>query len=95
MHLTEQMAELVISMQAVQGSMQRGDARLGSVEIELKANSATTAEVRDILQTGKAGLKVLAGLGSLLRWAGYLATAGAALYVGWHMITHGGKPPGD
>ena len=93
MHLTEQMAELVIGMKAVQGSVQSGGAKLTSIEAELQTNSETTGEVRDILRTVKGGLKMLSWMGALVRWAGYLAGAGSALYVGWHMLTHGGQPP--
>ena len=32
--------------------------------------------------------------GVVLKWVGGLAGAAAAIYTGWHMLTHGGKPPG-
>lgn len=92
--LTDQMAELVIGMQAVHQALQRGDSRMGDLEAELKANSDTTAEIRDILAAVKTGIKVLGGIGTMARWAGYLAGAGAAVYTAWHMLTHGGRPPG-
>lgn len=92
--LTDQMAEVVVSMQAIERCLQTGEHRMGGIEAELRTNSTTTTEVRDILDTAKVGLRALGAIGTLVRWAGYLAAAGAALYTGWHMITHDGKPPG-
>ena len=92
--LAEQMGEISIAMRDIQSCLQRGDSRMGGLETELSKNSSTTAEVREILDTARAGLKVLGGIGTMVRWAGYLAAAGAALYTGWYMLTHGGKPPG-
>jgi len=92
--LAEQMAELSVVMQDIKTCLQRGDSRMGGLEHELSKNSTTTTEVREILDTARAGLHVLGGIGTLVRWAGYLAAAGAALYTGWYMLTHGGKPPG-
>ena len=94
MHLTEQMAELVIGMQSVQTSMKSSGVKLTSIEGELQTNSETTGEVRDILRTVKGGLKMLSWMGTAVRMIGYLAAAGAAIYSAWHMATHGGKPPG-
>jgi len=92
--LTEQLAEVAVRLQEVSQCLQLGEARMGNIETELRANSATTVEVREILSTAKAGFKVLGGIGTLVRWAGYLAAAGATIYTAWHMLTHGGKPPG-
>lgn len=92
--LIEQLADVAVTMQDVKDCLQKGDRRMGSLETELRDNSAVTAEVRDILSVAKVGLRVLGGVGVLVRWAGYLAAAGASLYAAWHMIKHGGKPPG-
>lgn len=92
--LAEQLAEVAIRLQDVSKCLQVGEARMGSIESELRANSDTTTEVRDILTTAKAGFKVLGGIGTLARWVGYLAAAAASVYGLWHMVAHGGKPPG-
>ena len=92
--LAEQMAEISVAMHDIKSCLQRGDGRMGGLEAELSKNSTTTTEVREILDTARAGLKVLGGIGTMVRWMGYLAAAGAALYTGWHMLTNGGKPPG-
>lgn len=92
--LVDQLAEVAVQMREVRQCLQVGEDRMGSMEAELRANSATTTEVREILTTAKAGFRVLGGIGTLVRWAGYLSAAGATIYTAWHMITHGGKPPG-
>lgn len=92
--LIEQLADVAATMQEVHACLQRGDTRMGSLETELKGNSAVTAEVRDILSVAKVGLRVLGGVGMLVRWCGYVAAACAAIYSAWYIATHGGKPPG-
>ena len=92
--LIEHLADVAATMQEVRACLQRGDTRMGSLEAALTGNSAVTAEVRDILSVAKMGLRVLGGVGMLVRWCGYVAAAGAAIYSAWYMATHGGKPPG-
>ena len=92
--LVEQLAEVAVALRDVQACMQRGDTRMGAMESELSVNSTVTAEVRDILSVAKVGLRVLGGVGTLVRWVGYLSAAGAAIYSAWYMVTHGGRPPG-
>lgn len=92
--LIEQLADVAVTMQEVKDCLQKGDNRMASLETELTTNSTVTAEVRDILSVAKVGLRVLGGVGVLVRWVGYLAAAGAAIYSAWYMATHGGKPPG-
>lgn len=93
-HLTEQVAEQVAAMRAIGAMAARMDSRMGALEVELASNSEVTAEVRDMLQIGRAGLKVLGGLGTAARWVGYLSAAAASVYALAYTITHGGKPPG-
>ena len=92
--LIEQLADVAVTMQEVRACLKQGDSRMASLETELSTNSDITTEVRDILSVAKVGLRVLGGVGVLVRWAGYLAAAGAAIYSAWYMATHGGKPPG-
>jgi len=92
--LAEQIAEAVAALREGAFSAQRVESRMGILETELAANSETTTEVREILATARAGLKVLGGLGTAARWVGYLAAAATAVYALWYTVTHGGKPPG-
>lgn len=91
--LTEQQAELVVLSQGTKACLQRGDERMAAIEAELLANSAVTAEIRDILNVARVGLRVLGAIGTAVRWAGYIATALGAIYVAVYMATHGGKTP--
>lgn len=67
--------------------------RLKSVEAELRSNSETTREVRELLDAGKSGLRVLGWLGAAGKWIGTLATAGIAVYGALYAITHNGQLP--
>ena len=93
-YLAVQMAEIALSLQEINSGLQERGKRLAAVELELKTNSATTQEVRDILATARAGLKVLGGIGQVVRWMGYLSAAAASVYGFLLLIKHGGKPPG-
>ena len=93
-HMTRQMAEVTVAMQDVSRCLEQGGAKMSSVQSELQQTSQTIGEVRDILAAVKVGLKVIGGIGTLVRWAGYVAAAGAAIYTFWHMLKNGGKPPG-
>ena len=55
--LAEQMAEISVAMHDIKSCLQRGDGRMGGLEAELSKNSTTTTEVREILDTARAGLK--------------------------------------
>lgn len=92
--LTDQISEVTVGMQGVQSCLTQGATRMQRIEQELAANSTITAEIRDILSAVKLGLKVLGSIGLIVRWAGFIAAACAAIYTSWHMIQHGGKPPG-
>lgn len=86
--LTDQMAELLVEVREFRRA---GDSRLGSLEAELAANSETTAEVRDILQVAKAGLKVIGGIGTFVKWVGGIA-GGLAAAWGLYVTARGGVP---
>lgn len=60
---------------------------------ELAANTVITTEVRELLALGRNGLKVLGWLGSFIKLAGALATAGLALYAAFYALTHDGRMP--
>ncbi len=77
--------------------LQNGDIRMTAMEASLKANTDVTASmardmetIREVLQAGKAGLKVLAALGSIARWLAPIITVGGLIWA----IIHG-KFPGD
>lgn len=86
--LTDQMAELLLEVRDLR---RQGDSRFGSLEAELASNSETTAEVRDILQVAKAGLRVIGGLGTFVKWVGGIATGLAAAW-GLYVTARGGIP---
>lgn len=67
--------------------------QLSTMSAELKRNSATTNEVRELLDVGKAGLKVLGWLGAGAKWLAPIATMCVAVYSFWYAVFHGGQLP--
>lgn len=70
------------------------DTELHELRAELAENTRITAQVRELLDAMRAGLRVIGWLGKAAKWGGALAAAGTALYTAYHMATHGGRPPG-
>lgn len=70
-----------------------GGERMGRIEDKLDANTETTREVRELLETGRALFRFASGFGRFARWLAGLIAAGVAIYGAWHNST-GGKPPG-
>ena len=93
--LAEQLAEMVVAMRGVQSCMQVGETRMTGLENELKNNSATTTEVRDILNTARGAFKFFGYVGVVTKWLAAMAAAGYGAYKLWYMITHGGALPPD
>ena len=77
----------------MQSRLNSGGARMKRIEDELKANSATTAEIRDVLAAARMGFKVLGGLGVAAKWLGVLAAAAVSIYTAIYAATHGGATP--
>ena len=90
-----QLAWLADRMTAVESCLAQGTERMGTMQAELSANTDVTNEVRDILGAAKGFFRFCSAAGVVLKWVGGLAGAAMAIYTGWHMITHGGKPPGQ
>lgn len=75
-------------------------ARLDAIETAQKANIAAVLEgnrdareMLEIFQAVKGGFKVLGWLSVVVRWSGYVAGAGTALYGAWHLFSSGGPKP--
>lgn len=90
-----QLAWLADRVTAMESCLAQGTERMGAMQTELTTNTATTEEVRDILGAARGFFRFCSAAGVVLKWIGGLAGAAAAIYTGWHMIMHGGKPPGS
>ena len=66
---------------------------LDAMRAELKVNTETTVQVRELLDVGKGGLRVLGWLGAGAKWLGAIAAAASAIWVLVHQATHGGQLP--
>ncbi len=80
--------------------LDNGEKRMGAIEEKLDSNSdkldentEMTKDVRELLEVGRAGFKVLGWLGKAATWFTGVAGAGGILYTVWHYFVTG-KPPG-
>lgn len=87
-------------LQAIHARLDAGTVRMKKIEAvqaemhgELLSNSATTSEIRDLMQAARVGFRVLGGLGVAAKWLGTIAAAGVAIYAALYAITHGGATP--
>ena len=92
--LARQVAELTVGMHNIQRQLGESGAQMAELSSGLKANTATTNEVRDLIAALKGGMKVLEWLGKAMRWIGGIAAACTAAYTLFYMATHGGDLPG-
>lgn len=96
-HLVDQMADMVVSLRQVQQCLVQAESRMTAIETELRTNSQTTSEVRDILSTARGAFRFFALVGkvfgAMVRMFGLLAAAGAIIYAAAYALIHGGNPP--
>jgi hypothetical protein len=80
--------------QEIEAQLAKGGRRMEAIERELRDNTSVTREVRELMELGRSGFKVLGWLGVAAKWVGSLAAAAAAVWALVYAATHGGKPPG-
>lgn len=81
----------------IEDRLAEGDSRMQALEQQMHAmqamlasNTAKTEDIHAILVYARSGLKVLGGLGALVRWAGGIAAGVAAIWGLWHLYRNGG-----
>ena len=78
----------------IEAQLAKGAERMTAIERELRDNTTVTREVRELMELGRNGFKVLGWLGIAAKWVGSLAAAAAAVWALVYAAMHGGKPPG-
>lgn len=76
--------------EAIEDRLDRGSDRMKAIEQELRENTDTTKEVRELLEVGRSGFKVLGWMGAAAKWLGGVAVAVGAIWS----VLHGVQPPG-
>lgn len=66
---------------------------LAEMRSELKSNTETTVEVRELLAVGKGGLRVLGWFGAFAKWVAGIAGAVLAVYAVVHAFKTGTPVP--
>ena len=96
--LTE--ARLAVIERRLQGGTERIDALTNEVLENTRITQEVrqlTQEIRDLFEMGKTGMRVLdwisRAITKLVRWAGWMAGAGLAIWAALYALFHGGLPP--
>jgi len=76
----------------VQRQLNEGHLRMTAIEAELKNNTHLTAEIRMLLETIRAGMRVLGALGTAASWLAKIAAGIGAAYAIYQAIRHGTPP---
>lgn len=76
---------------AIERSLDVGSDRMRRIEEKLDANTGTTEEVRDLLDSGRALFRFASGFGRAVRWLAGLVAAIAAI---WGAVHGPWRPPG-
>lgn len=91
-HTDERIREITSRLDAGSRRMLAIEAELKEHKKELALNTEVTTEIRDILRMGRAGLRVLGGLGSIAKWLGGIAAAALSIW-GFVQTIKSGLPP--
>lgn len=89
---------------AIEMRLEKGSERMDELSAEVLENTRVTQEVRqltqeirDLFEMGKTGMRVLNWIGQALtkmvRWIGWMAAAGVAIWAAIYALFHGGRPP--
>lgn len=90
----DQIFRVNAQMDRMEVDIHRLAGQLAALQDDLRDNSATTAEIRDLLDAARGAFRFLNGVGVVVRWVGGIAGAGLAIWGAVYAITHGGRPPG-
>lgn len=60
-----------------------GDVRMGKIENDLKTNTDATAEILEIVSTGKSFFRVMGHIGNGIKWIAGIAAACLGVYAAW------------
>jgi len=77
---------------AIEQQLRDGKERMDLMQAELSANTTVTREIREMLDMGRAGLRVLGALGAVARWAGAIAVAIGSVWALIQAIKTGTPP---
>lgn len=75
-------------LDAINVRLDKGDVRMDRMESSITENTSLTKEIKDLMEIGRAGFKVLGWIGIAAKWIGAIAAAGASVYALFHH-----KPP--
>lgn len=82
-----------VQLDEMNARLDRGDERMTRIEDRITENTDLTRDIRDLMDAGRAGLRVLEWIGTAAKWLGLIASACMGVYAVAWTATHGGRPP--
>lgn len=79
---------------AIEERLDRGAQRFDALQESVDRNTAVTHEIRDLLELGRAGLRLLGYLGTAVVWLGKVAAAVVLIGGSVYALLTGARPPG-
>ena len=80
-------------LDAIEERLRRGATRIVALENNLATNTRLTAEIRELLELGRSGLRILGYIGAIARWAMPIVGLCGVAYGWYQSIRHGIEPP--
>ncbi len=77
---------------SVNRRLDAGGERMTAIESELKTNSETTKEIRDLLEAVQFGMRVIGWLGFAVEWLAKILVAAGSIYAALEFWKHGTPP---
>lgn len=71
-------------LDAIKVRLDKGDVRMDRMESSITENTSLTKEIKDLMEIGRAGFKVLGWIGIAAKWIAAIAAAGASVYALFH-----------
>lgn len=80
----------------INARLDAGDRRMGAIEASLKENTRLTVtnteitmEIRELMELGKAGFRLLGWAGVAVKWLGVIAGGAVAVWTAYQAFRHG------
>jgi hypothetical protein len=77
---------------SIEQQLRDGKERMDAMQAELSDNTTVTREIREMLDMGRAGLRVLGALGAVAKWLGAIAMGIGSIWALVQAVKTGTPP---
>lgn len=82
---------------AIEARLKYGDDRMDTMQADLAKNTALTQDVHAVMESARAGFRVIGGIGNAValvaKWIAPVAIAVTAVYTAIYTLKNGHPPP--